>query len=57
MTAKDSLGYPEELSNTDIEEAWKKFEGGRVVIEECISLDTELSVLVARDSEGKYSSL
>ena len=49
---KGQLRLSDQLSKNDIEEAWKTFEGGRVVIEECISLDTELSVLVARDSKG-----
>ena len=49
---KGQLRLSDQLSQNDIEEAWKTFEGGRVVIEECISLDTELSVLVARDSRG-----
>ena len=49
---KGQLRLSDQLSQNDIEEAWKTFEGGRVVIEECISLDTELSVLVARDSKG-----
>ena len=49
---KGQLRLSDRLSQSEIEEAWKTFEGGRVVIEECISLDTELSVLVARDSKG-----
>ena len=49
---KGQLRLSDQLFQNDIEEAWKTFEGGRVVIEECISLDTELSVLVARDSKG-----
>ena len=49
---KGQLRLSDQLSQSEIEEAWKTFEGGRVVIEECISLDTELSVLVARDSKG-----
>ena len=49
---KGQLRLSDRLSQSEIEEAWKTFEGGRVVIEECISLDTELSVLVARDSRG-----
>ena len=49
---KGQLRIPEELSNTQVEEAWKKFTSGRVVIEECISLEKEVSVLVARDPKG-----
>ena len=49
---KGQLRLSDQLSQNEIEQAWKTFEGGRVVIEECISLDTELSVLVARDSKG-----
>jgi 5-(carboxyamino)imidazole ribonucleotide synthase len=49
---KGQLRISEKLSQNQVEEAWQKFAGGRVVIEECISLDTELSVLVARDSKG-----
>ena len=45
---KGQLKLKENLSESEIEEAWKTFEGGRVVIEECVSLEAELSVLVAR---------
>jgi 5-(carboxyamino)imidazole ribonucleotide synthase len=50
---KGQLRLPAKLSATDIDDAWKQFEGGRVVIEECITLEAELSVLVARNPEGK----
>ena len=49
---KGQLRITEPLSENQIFEAWEKFEGGRVVIEECIALKAELSVLVARDSNG-----
>ncbi len=49
---KGQLRITKPLSENQIAEAWEKFDGGRVVIEESISLETELSVLVARDSNG-----
>ena len=49
---KGQLRLSDQLSQNEIEQAWKTFEGGRVVIEERINLETELSVLVARDYEG-----
>ena len=49
---KGQIRLSDQLSQNEIEQAWKTFEGGRVVIEERINLETELSVLVARDYEG-----
>ena len=45
-------GYPINFRK-EIQQAWEQFEGGRVVIEERITLESELSVLVARNPEGK----
>lgn len=50
---KGQLRLEEKRSKVEVEEAWKAFEGGKVVIEECISLEAELSVIVARGSNGQ----
>ena len=50
---KGQLRLPNQLSPKEIQKAWNQFEGGRVVIEECITLESELSVLVARGTDGK----
>lgn len=53
---KGQVRLKKSLTEEEIKEAWKKFEGGRVVIEECISLQAELSVLVARSSKGEVTT-
>ena len=49
---KGQLRLGNNLEIDEIKDAWAKFEGGRVVIEECIPLEAELSVLVARGTNG-----
>ena len=44
------------LSDDEIDQAWKSLGGGRVVIEEFISLETEVSVLVARNKNGQVAT-
>ena len=44
------------LSDEEIDRAWKSLGGGRVVIEECISLETEVSVLVVRNKNGQVAT-
>tara|TARA_Y200000002_G_scaffold382868_1_gene401773 strand:+ start:2359 stop:3513 length:1155 start_codon:yes stop_codon:yes gene_type:complete len=44
------------LSDEEIDQAWKSLGGGRVVIEEFISLETEVSVLVARNKNGQVAT-
>ena len=44
------------LSDEEIDQAWKSLGGGRVVIEECISLETEVSVLVVRNKNGQVAT-
>jgi 5-(carboxyamino)imidazole ribonucleotide synthase len=44
------------LSDVEIDQAWKSLGGGRVVIEECISLETEVSVLVVRNKNGQVAT-
>lgn len=50
---KGQLRLPKQPSAEEIGQAWNEFDGGRVVIEECITLESEMSVLVARTPEGK----
>ena len=50
---KGQVRLKKSLTEEKIKAAWNKFEGGRVVIEECISLQAELSVLVARSSKNE----
>ena len=50
---KGQLKFSGDSKDGILEEAWMKFDGGRVVIEECISLDVELSVIVARSAMGE----
>lgn len=50
---KGQLKLSGDSKDSILEEAWLKFDGGRVVIEECISLDVELSVIVARNAMGE----
>ena len=44
------------LSDEEIDQAWKSLGGGRVVIEEFISLETEVSVLVVRNKNGQVAT-
>lgn len=53
---KGQIRLQKERSQAEIEEAWKTFGEGKVVIEECISLEAELSVIVARGSNGQTST-
>jgi 5-(carboxyamino)imidazole ribonucleotide synthase len=53
---KGQLKLTSGLSDLEINEAWKSFGGGRVVIEECISLETEVSVLVVRNRDGQVAT-
>lgn len=53
---KGQLKLTSGLSDLEINEAWKSFGGGRVVIEECISLETEVSVLVVRNNDGQVAT-
>ena len=48
---KGQVRLNKSLSEQEITQAWEAFDGGRVVIEECISLQAELSVIVARSSK------
>ncbi|MDG1138530.1 MAG: 5-(carboxyamino)imidazole ribonucleotide synthase [Opitutales bacterium] len=48
---KGQVRLNKSLSEQEITQAWEAFNGGRVVIEECISLQAELSVIVARSSK------
>jgi hypothetical protein len=41
------------LSDEEIENLWQSFDSNRAVLEERVELDTELSVLVARGTEGE----
>ena len=50
---KGQVRLKKSLTEEEINDAWNQFEGGRVVIEECISLQAELSVLVARSSKNE----
>jgi 5-(carboxyamino)imidazole ribonucleotide synthase len=50
---KGQLKLSGDSKDSILEKAWLKFDGGRVVIEECISLDVELSVIVARNAMGE----
>ena len=38
-----------------LQKTWKTFDNGRVVIEECISLEAEISVIVARSTNGEIA--
>jgi 5-(carboxyamino)imidazole ribonucleotide synthase len=51
---KGQKKVPIGTSEENIGKIWKTFEGGRVVIEECIPLKAELSVLVARKKNGDF---
>jgi len=51
---KGQKKIPIGTSEENILQIWKTFEGGRVVIEECIPLKAELSVLVARKKDGDF---
>jgi len=53
---KGQLRLGNNLEIDEIKDAWAKFEGGRVVIEECIPLEAELSVLVARGTNGDVTT-
>lgn len=53
---KGQLKLPSSSNKKEIEDAWNKFEGGRVVIEECYSLESEISVLIARNRGGEIES-
>lgn len=53
---KGQLRLPKNLSQEEIKNAWNTFSGERVVIEECISLEAELSVLVARGTSGETTT-
>ena len=53
---KGQLKLTPDLCEQEINAAWKSFGGGRVVIEECISLHTEVSVLVVRNSNGQVAT-
>ena len=44
------------LSDEEIDQAWKSLGGGRVVIEEFISLETEVSVLVVRNKNRQVAT-
>ena len=54
---KGQKKVPIGTSEENIGKIWKTFEGGRVVIEECIPLKAELSVLVARKKKWGFYSL
>ena len=41
------------LSDEEIEKLWQSFDSNRAVLEERVELDTELSVLVARGTNGE----
>lgn len=53
---KGQLKLPSSSNKKEIEDAWNKFEGGRVVIEECYSLESEISVLIARNRVGEIET-
>ena len=53
---KGQLKLPKAPDDEQLRNAWKTFHTGRVVIEECISLETEFSVLVARGKSGEVMS-
>lgn len=50
---KGQVKIEHNLNEPDITEIWESFEGGRVVIEELISLKSELSVLITRNNRGE----
>ncbi len=53
---KGQLKLTSGLCDQEIDEAWKSFGGGGVVIEECISLKSEVSVLVVRNNNGQVAT-
>jgi len=53
---KGQIKISKPLSEEEISNIWKTFEGGRVVIEELISLKAELSVLVVRNVNGEIKT-
>ena len=53
---KGQLKLSSSSNKKEIEDAWNKFEGGRVVIEECYSLESEISVLIARNRGGEIET-
>ncbi len=50
---KGQIRLPSNLEPSALKEAWNSFDGGRVVIEERVSLAAEFSLLVARSSIGQ----
>ena len=50
---KGQLNISKDADAATQEDAWEKFEGGRVVIEEKVSLAAELSVIVVRNTKGE----
>ena len=53
---KGQIKISKPLSEEEISNIWKTFEGGRVVIEELIPLKAELSVLVVRNVNGEIKT-
>ena len=53
---KGQIKISKPLSEEEMSNIWKTFEGGRVVIEELISLKAELSVLVVRNVNGEIKT-
>ena len=53
---KGQIKISKQLTEEEISNIWKTFEGGRVVIEELISLKAELSVLVVRNVKGEIKT-
>ena len=53
---KGQIKISKPLTEEEISNIWKTFEGGRVVIEELISLKAELSVLVVRNVKGEIKT-
>ena len=53
---KGQIKISKPLTEEEISNIWKTFEGGRVVIEELISLKAELSVLVVRNVNGEIKT-
>ena len=54
---KGQIKISKPLTEEEISNIWKTFEGGRVVIEELISLKAELSVLVVRNVKEKLKHM
>ena len=50
---KGQFNVSKDADTATQEDAWEKFEGGRVVIEEKVSLAAELSVIVVRNTKGE----